>query len=811
MTEPLPGRPARSIRAEIDAALAALDAAQPGADGQAARLARSARSEAVAAGLATVVDLFGRAPRPEEAVAPPALRTATRPARIDRARPEPDAADVLLDPLPAGESWRSGRRSGRRATDPDDDAVAPVGRVEREALGRLGVELGPDGGAIRVFSGAAERVMLCIYDVEDPTWLVRRVPLRRDEHGVWSGQTRGLAPGTPYTLRADGPQTSLHRRFDPARDLLDPYARSVLRLPDGSWRSLAVSAPDEDAAARPAKPGTALEDSVLYEVHVKGFSRLNTSMPEALRGTYAGLAHWSSIEYLAELGVTAVELLPVQSHVSEHRLSELGQTNYWGYNTVGYFAPHAGYATAAAREAGPDAVVAEFRAMVDALHAAGIEVVLDVVYNHTAEEGPMGPVSSLRGLDDAAYYRQTDKGHYIDVTGCGNTLNAASPAVQHLVLESLAYWAGEMGVDGFRFDLAAALGRDERAHFDPAHPLLADILADPRLAGVKMIAEPWDVGLGGWQVGAFPTGFAEWNDGYRDQIREFWLTDRAAARTSGTAPTGIGSFAGRLTGSAAVYSEERGPIASVNFVTAHDGFTLHDLTAYDVKHNLANGEGNRDGTNDNRSYNHGVEGVTSDAQVLARRRATMRNLLGTLLLSAGVPMLTAGDEFGRSQAGNNNAYCHDDGLSWLPWEWGDEQRDLWTVTQHLIRLRRENAALRPARFGRWGETVPDAVQMDWYNKQGVSMRIEDWDSPDERTLQYLAASSPTDGVVNRILLVVHGLGTDVAVTLPEHDGVAGYELLWNSADDLLRGPRRVHAPGDRVEIPGYSMRLFRAR
>jgi glycogen operon protein len=347
--------------------------------------------------------------------------------------------------------------------------------------------------------------------------------------------------------------------------------------------------------------------------------------------------------------------------------------------------------------------------------------------------------------------------------------------------------------------------------FDPNHPLLEAIVSDPELAGVKMIAEPWDVGMGGWQVGNFPAGFQEWNDGYRDRGRDFWLTDIAAERHSGTATQGIGGFARRLAGSAHVFAQERGPLASINFITAHDGFTMADLTAYNHKHNLGNGENNGDGSNSNHSFNHGVEGPTTSSAILTSRRKSLRNLLGTLLLSAGVPMLTAGDEFGRSQRGNNNAYCHDSALTWLNWEEREKwQDDLLRITRQLLRLRRDNPALRPIRFGRFGESVPSASQMDWYNTEGLSMSDENWNSPSARTLQYLAASTPEFEEFNRILLIVHGRESDVTVTLPEHSDVNGYTLLWDSAHDDLSEVVLEHLPGRELRVAGASMMLLSA-
>jgi glycogen operon protein len=676
-----------------------------------------------------------------------------------------------------------------------------------DPLRNLGVHVTSRGGEIRVWSANATSIELCLFDDRDAGWLSKRVPLVKGEGDVWSATTRSLTPGTPYALRVDGPGGPTHD-FDGERFLLDPYARGLARTPDGGWRSYVQD--DAFDWGGVEKPGTPLDHTVVYEAHAKGLTKLNPDLPEELRGTYAGLAHPSTIAYLKELGVTAVELLPVHQFVSEQRLTKMGLVNYWGYNTLNFFTPHAAYATREAQFGGTGAVLREFKGMVKLLHEAGLEVILDVVYNHTAEEGRGGPTSSFRGIDNASYYRQTPDGQYIDTTGCGNTLNYELDVTQRLVLDSLRYWANEVQVDGFRFDLAATLGRGAGAEFSPEHPLLHAIIDDPALQGVKMISEPWDVGMGGWQVGNFPRGWSEWNDGYRDRMRNFWLRDIARDRESGSASEGIGSLARRLAGSNHVFSLERGPLASVNFVTAHDGFTAADLVAYDRKHNLGNGENNRDGSNDNKSFNHGVEGPTADETILAIRRKAVRNLLGTLLLSAGIPMLTAGDEFGRTQRGNNNAYCHDSELTWLSWDRSEWQEDLFEVVQTLIRLRRENPALRPVRFGRWGEKTPSATQMDWYNKSGETMGIDDWDSPEERTLQYLAASTPEFEDFNRILLVVHGLETDVSVTLPEHEGVERYTLLWDSGHDDISEIEGVHRPGEQLAMAPTSMLLFRA-
>ncbi len=679
---------------------------------------------------------------------------------------------------------------------------------DADPLRDLGVTIDADGGTIRVWSGSATAVQLVLFDDADPDRIARTVELRADEHGVWSAADRGLRPGVHYGVRADGPRDPMHR-FDPRRTLLDPWGLGLEQTAGGRWLSVVQDGAFDWGGVE--KPRIPLDHAVIYEAHVRGLTKLNPAVPGELRGTYAGLAHPSTIDHLQQLGVTSLELLPIHQHTTEQRLRRLGLSNYWGYNTLGFFAPHAAYASPAARAAGPAAVLREVKGMVRLLHDAGIEVLLDVVYNHTAEEDRDGPTTSLRGLDDAHYYRHDANGDYVDVTGCGNTLDASVPAAQRLVLDSLRYWTQEVQIDGFRFDLMATLGRDRDGRFDPGHPLLRAILDDPVLAGSKLIAEPWDIGDGGWRVGEFPPGYLEWNDGYRDRMRTFWLRDVAEARTNGRAPGGIGPLARRISGSNHVFSHERGPLASVNFITAHDGFTAYDLVAYDRKHNDANGEGGRDGSDDNRSYNHGVEGMTDDREVLRTRRRAIRNLLGTLFLSAGVPMITAGDEAGRTQRGNNNAYCHDDELTWLHWEHSGWQRELLEVSRTLTRLRRENPALRPVRFGAWGETVPSATQMDWYNKQGEAMSMDDWDSPTERTLQYLAASTPEVEEFNRILLIVHGLEDEVTVTLPAHSGVTGYTLQWDSSHDDITGLAAEHLPGERLRVGPTSMLLLRAR
>ncbi len=682
---------------------------------------------------------------------------------------------------------------------------------DADPLDQLGLQLSREGGEegeLRLWSASATSVDLCIFDQDDADWVASETPMIKGAGDVWSVTSKALKPGARYAIKANGPSTAGHD-FDRELLLLDPYARGLVRSASGQWRGY-VQEPDAFDWGQSTKPRIGLDHTVVYEAHVKGISKLNPDVPEEFRGTYAGLAHESTIDYLKSLGVTTVQLLPVHQFVSETRLIKQGLINYWGYNTLNFFTPHAAYASREAQTGGTGAVLREFKGMVKLLHEAGLEVILDVVYNHTAEEGLGGPTTSFRGIDNRNYYRQNVDGAYVDVTGCGNSVNTSVAAVQRLILDSLRYWANDVQVDGFRFDLAVTLGRDANHEYQKAHPLINAILTDPALAGVKMVSEPWDVGQGGWQVGHFPDGWSEWNDGYRDRMRDFWLTDIGSARANGTAPNGIGSLARRLAGSAHVFSQERGPLASVNFITAHDGFTMADLTAYNEKHNLGNGENNRDGTTNNNSFNHGVEGPTQDPAILASRQKAMRNLLGTLLLSAGVPMLTAGDEFGRGQRGNNNAYNHDGELTWLSWDRAEWQDALLQVARQLIGFRRDNPALRPGRYGRWGETVPSATQMDWYNKEGLSMTEEDWDSPVERTLQYLAASTPEFEDFNRILLIVHGLEDDVTVMLPAHEGVDGYSLLWDSALEEHADPLVDYLPGSERVVSGTSMQLFQA-
>ena len=651
----------------------------------------------------------------------------------------------------------------------------------------------------------------------------------------------GIAPGQRYGFRADGPwEPQRGRMFNPAKLLLDPYARAVSGSYDATGPIYGYPHPgtnDHDAVRRAhsgprdgrdsapsvakgvvvrdtfdwgddelVRPHHRWTDTVVYETHVKGLTRLHNEVPEAIRGSYAGLTTNAAVHYLKDLGVTTVELLPVQAFTTEPALVQRGLVNYWGYNTLGFFAPHAPYAAAT----GPQAVLDEFKDMVKALHREGLEVILDVVYNHTAEQSRDGATLSWRGLDNRAYYRLDERGQDIDVTGCGNTLDLRHPVVCRMVLDSLRYWVGECHVDGFRFDLAVALGRGRDDGYDPDHPFLVALRADPVLSRVKLIAEPWDVGVHGWRTGQFPPPFGEWNDRFRDSVRSFWLPD-AARSAHGQPGHGVRELATRLAGSQDLFgARDRGPIASVNYVAAHDGFTLADTTAYERKHNGANGEGNRDGHGDNRSWNHGVEGANADEDVLRARRRSLRNLLGTLLLSTGVPMINAGDEMGRTQRGNNNAFCQDNEVSWLDWELDEARADLLETTRHLAGLRATHAVLRRRDFFT-GRPAPEGGGPDltWFAADGQPMHNGRWDDPHTRTLaMHLDGTSEESA---SLFIVLHGDATDAPLTLPALNWVTGYELLWDSADERPTSGGASQRPGSTTRMTGASLRVYAAR
>nr|WP_216590563.1 glycogen debranching protein GlgX [Streptomyces brasiliscabiei] len=595
----------------------------------------------------------------------------------------------------------------------------------------LGASYDGTGTNFALFSEVAERVDLVLVD-DDGTH--RTVPLTEADGFVWHGRLPGVGPGQRYGYRVHGPwDPTAGHRCDPAKLLLDPYTRAVdgqtdnhpsLREPgaDSAGHTMlgVVTDPyfDWDDDRPPRRP---YADTVVYEAHVRGLTRLHPDVPPELRGTYAGLAHPAVVEHLTSLGVTAIELMPVHQFVQDGVLLDRGLTNHWGYNTIGFFAPHNAYAAHGTR----GQQVTEFKSMVRALHEAGLEVILDVVYNHTAEGDERGPTLSFRGIDNSSYYRLVDGdwAHYYDTTGTGNSLLMRHPYVLQLIMDSLRYWVTEMHVDGFRFDLAATLARQFH-EVDRLSAFFDLIQQDPVISRVKLIAEPWDVGEGGYQVGNFPPLWSEWNGRYRDGVRDFW---RGRPHT-------LGEFASRLTGSADLYEHSRRrPRASVNFVTAHDGFTLRDLVSYNDKHNEANGEGDRDGESVNRSWNCGVEGPTEDPPVLALRARQQRNLLTTLLLSQGIPMLSHGDESGRTQRGNNNAYCQDNEVSWLDWRLDAEQRALLAFTRDLIALRAAHPVLRRRRFFR-GDTPTRADQpladLVWLRPDAREMTDADWDRPD---------------------------------------------------------------------------------
>src|SRR6516164_3045333 len=581
----------------------------------------------------------------------------------------------------------------------------------------LGASYDGAGTNFAVFSEVAELVELCLFANDGAE---TRVALREVDGFIWHGYLPGVGPGQRYGYRVHGPyDPAAGNRCNPAKLLLDPYAKAI----EGSVRwdpavyGYPFGHPDERSDANSAPhmprsvvvnpyfdwrldrpPRTPYHETVIYEAHVRGLTRLHPELPQELRGTYQGLAHPVVVRYLQELGITAVELMPIHQFVSDDALARHGLANYWGYNTIGFFAPHNAYSASGSR----GQQVPEFKAMVRTLHEAGIEVILDVVYNHTAEGSHLGPTLSFRGIDNAAYYRLVDRDprFYLDTTGTGNSLLVRHPHVLQMIMDSLRYWVIEMHVDGFRFDLTAALARQFH-EVDRLSAFFDLVQQDPVVSQVKLIAEPWDVGEGGYHVGNFPPLWSEWNGKYRDTVRDFWRGQSAT----------LPEFASRLTGSSDLYaSDGRHPVASINFVTAHDGFTLADLVSYDHKHNEANGEDNRDGRDDNRSWNCGVEGPTDDPEVNELRALQQRNLLATLLLSQGVPMLLGGDEMGRTQHGNNNAYCQDSETSWLNWDWSAEEQEFLEFVARMVTLRREHPVFARRRFLQGRTVEGDSVK-----------------------------------------------------------------------------------------------------
>jgi isoamylase len=672
----------------------------------------------------------------------------------------------------------------------------------------LGATWDGRGTNFAIFSENAEGVELCLFDENGDESAV--VPLTERTAFNWHGYLPGVGPGQRYGFRVHGPYApEAGHRFNPAKLLIDPYAKAIEgpvdedranTLPyvaDGSED--ADLEPDDDDSA-PAIPKSVVIDpsfdwegdhrlnipwsqTVIYEVHVKGFSKLNQAIREDLRGTYAGLASEEAIAYFQDLGITAVELLPVHHIADEGFLHDKGLTNYWGYSSIGFLAPHSEYA--ATGRCGEQ--VREFKGMVKALHRAGIEVILDVVYNHTAEGNHLGPMLSFKGVDNASYYRLVpdDPRFYMDFTGTGNSLNPVHPSVLRLIMDSLRYFVLECHVDGFRFDLASALAR-EFYEVDRLSAFFDTIHQDPVLSQVKLIAEPWDVGPGGYQVGNFPVLWTEWNGYYRDTVRDFWRSQAPVAE-----------FAKRFTGSADLYEQDgRRPFASINFITAHDGFTLRDLVSYNEKHNEANQEDNRDGTDDNRSWNCGAEGPTDDPAIVALRLRQMRNFLTTLFLSQGVPMLVGGDEFGRTQHGNNNAWCQDNELSWFDWNWDEHQRALYEFTKRVIKLRRDHPVFHRSRFfegqGSEGADLPDVW---WMRPDGRRMTRRDWQRGDAYSMGVFLngdeiGSRRSNGEPVRddsFLLLFNGHYEPVQFKLPTRRFGVRWELVLATDDDARVG------------------------
>ena len=680
-----------------------------------------------------------------------------------------------------------------------------------------------------IFSEHATRVELCLFDSVDAERESLRIPLPERTDMVWHGYVPDLIPGQLYGYRVYGPwDPEQGHRFNPNKVVFDPYAKAVgrplrwadelygytyghpeqdLRMDErdnAAWAPLAAVIDPAFTWGDDRRPNTPWHNTVIYEVHVKGFTKLHPEVPKLLRGTYSGLASEPAIRHLKELGVTAVELMPVHHHAYERHLVEHNLSNYWGYNTLAFFAPDTRYAAATQ----PAEAVREFKRMVRVLHAAGLEVILDVVYNHTAEGNHLGPTLSLRGIDNAAYYRLSpeNRRYYVDFTGCGNTLNMVHPRVLQLIMDSLRYWVLDMHVDGFRFDLASTLAR-ELHEVDKLGAFFDIIHQDPVLSQVKLIAEPWDLGEGGYQVGNFPVGWTEWNGRYRDTVRAFWKGDGGM----------MSEMATRLAGSSDLYEHSgRRPYASINFVTCHDGFTLQDLVSYSEKHNEANLEGNRDGENNNLSWNCGVEGPTDDPAIVALRERQKRNFIATLMLSQGVPMISGGDELSRTQRGNNNAYCQDNEISWYDWQLDERRRDFLEFVRYVVKLRREHPVLRRRRFfqGRpiRGSGIKD---ISWFEPSGKEMDDAAWNNPAARCLGFRLEGSAIDEVdeegnpvVDDTLFVMLNANPEsVVFHLPPHEPGARWERVLDTFDS--NWGRRYCLRDSRYRLRGRSVAVLR--
>ncbi|MDU2422269.1 MAG: glycogen debranching protein GlgX [Bifidobacterium scardovii] len=662
----------------------------------------------------------------------------------------------------------------------------------------LGASYDGAGVNFALFSQVAEKVELCLFDDNDNE---TRVAMTEQNSYVWHNYIPGLQPGQRYGYRVYGPfDPDRGLRCNPNKLLLDPYAKAIEGNIDGdeSLFSYWFKSPDSitamndlDSAAHTMKsvvvnqyfdwgndqhPNIPYHDSVIYEAHVRGMTNLNQDVPPDIRGTYAGLAYPSVIEYLKKLGITAIELMPIHQFVNDSFLQEKGLSNYWGYNTIGFFAPHNAYSSSGER----GEQVNEFKSMVKAYHRAGIEVILDVVYNHTAEGNNRGPMLSFKGIDNKAYYRlvDNDQRHYFDTTGTGNSLLMRSPHALQLITDSLRYWVTEMHVDGFRFDLAATLARQFQ-EVDKLSAFFDIVEQDPVISRVKLIAEPWDLGSGGYQVGGFPSSWSEWNGRYRDCVRDFWRSQ----------PSTLPEFASRLMGSSDLYQMNgRRPVASVNFITAHDGFTMNDLVSYNEKHNDANGEGNRDGESNNRSWNCGVEGPTVIPDVVELRERQMRNMFSTLLFSQGIPMICGGDEVARTQQGNNNAYCQDNEISWTNWELDESQKNLLRFVSKLIHLRLEHPVLHRRRFftGREQGDGPEKIpQVEWFDHTGSIMDMDDWSNTHAFSVMiYLNGSDipETDWygkqmVDNDFILIFNAHYEPIMFTLPDEKYGRKWQLV----------------------------------